>query len=92
MSYKFVFNFNSTVNGLLLSLGEEEGLTAFSVWAMIFYPLMLGFLIAGWIIYGFKKPDIPESTYKNTEKWKLLLTSPFFYAFLILTVYRLILA
>lgn len=86
----FAFNFNSAVSGLLISMGGDGGMTALSVWYAIIYPLMIGFLIAGWIIYGFKKPEIPKSAYKNSEKWKLLLSSPFFYAFLILTVYRLI--
>jgi len=84
----FAFNLNGAVSSLLIS-ADEENMTGLLGWYGIFYPLMLGLFIAGWIIYGFRKPDVPKSEYSKKERFRILFSNPFLYVFVFLAVFRL---
>ncbi len=88
----FVYNFNSVILSLILQHGDEYGIAIVGLWEILFLTLMLGLFIAGLIIYGVKKPDLPKSEIPSSRKFVLLLRSPFLYVFIALAVFRLVYA
>ncbi len=85
----FIFNFSSVVQAVILQNAGEYAAIWVMVWSLLFTTLMSGFMIAGAIVYGVKRPDLPKSEYTAGEKMKLLFTSPFFYIFLVLEILQL---
>lgn len=86
----FVFNFNSVIQSLILENGGVYADVYSLVWSFLYFTLMLGFMVAGLIVYGIKKPDLPKSEFNAREKMKALFSSPFLYVFILLTAYLLI--
>ncbi len=85
----FIFNFNSVVQALILQNGGEYASIWVLIWSLLFTTLMAGFMVAGLIVYGVRRPDMPKSEYKPTERVKILLSSPFLYIFLALEAVQL---
>lgn len=86
----FFFNFNSVIQCLILQNAERYGDILSIIWGLLFTSLMAGLMIAGIIVYGVKRPDVPKSEYSAAEKIKILFSSPFLYVFLLLEAYQLI--
>lgn len=86
----FVFNFNSAVQCLILQNAGTYGEILSIIWGLLFTSLMAGLMVAGIIVYGIKRPDVPKSEYSGAEKMKILFSSPFLYVFVLLEVYQLI--
>lgn len=86
----FIFNFNSVVQCLILQNAGTYSDILILAWSFLFSTLMLGLMIAGIVIYGIKRPDVPKSEHTGGEKMKILFSSPFLYIFLALEVYQLI--
>lgn len=86
----FIFNFNSVVQCLILQNAGNFATVLNVIWSVLFFTFMLGLMIAGIIVYGIKRPDVPKSVYTGGETFKILLSSPFFYVFMALEAYQLI--
>ncbi len=86
----FIFNFNSAVQCLILQNAGTYADILSIIWGLLFTSLMAGLMVAGIIVYGIKRPDIPKSEYTGAEKMKILFSSPFLYIFLLLEAYQLI--
>ena len=86
----FIFNFNSVVQCLILQNAGVYADILNTIWAFLFMSLMAGLMIAGIIIYGIKRPDIPKSEYSWGETMKILFSSPFLYIFIVLEICQLI--
>ncbi len=86
----FIFNFSSVVQCIILENADKYADALLNVYSILFTTLMLGLMIAGLIIYGIKRPDVPKSEYTGKEKMAILLSSPFLYVFLLLEAIQLI--
>ncbi len=86
----FIFNFNSVVQCLIFQNGGAYADIVNIIWAVLFTSLMVGLMVAGIIIYGVKRPDVPKSEYSWGETMKILFSSPFLYVFLALEIFQLI--
>ncbi|MBO5247886.1 MAG: CPBP family intramembrane metalloprotease [Clostridia bacterium] len=86
----FIFNFNSVVQCLILQNGGEFADLCVIIWSALFSTLMIGLMVAGLIIYGVKRPNLPKSDLRMAQKMKILFSSPFLYVFILLEVYQLI--
>ncbi len=86
----FIFNFNSVVQCLIFQNAGAYSDILNIIWAFLFMSLMAGLMIAGIIVYGIKRPDVPKSEYSWGETMKILFSSPFFYVFMVLEVCQLI--
>lgn len=86
----FIFNFNSVVQSLILQNGGRFSSVLSNAWAILYFTLMVGLAVAGVIIYGVKKPDVPKPKYTAGERMKILFSSPFLYVFLCLEAVQLI--
>ncbi len=86
----FVFNFNSVVQSLILQNAGAQADAWIIIWSILFSTLMIGFMVAGIIVYGIKRPDLPKSEYTGGEKMKILFSSPFLYIFMALESIQLI--
>ena len=86
----FIFNFNSVVMSLLQQNGGAYGMLFTALWLCMILVTMLGFIIAGIIIYRVKKPDLPKSEYTAKEKWGMIFRCPYVYIFVLLTIVQLV--
>lgn len=86
----FIFNFNSVIQSLILQNGGQYAEVYVVIWGLLFTSLMLGLAIAGAIVYGIRKPPIPKSAFTGWQRIKILLSSPFLYIFIALSVYQLL--
>lgn len=86
----FVFNFNSVVLCLIQeNLGEfSDGVSG--IWAFLFFTLMIGFAVAGAIVYRFRMEPKAKSEYRFKDGISAMLRCPFFYVFLVLEALQLL--
>ncbi len=85
----FVFNFNSVIQCLILQNAGEYAEILILLWSLLFTTLMTGFVVAGAIVYGVRRPDVPKSEYSAGKKMKILFSSPFLYIFIVLEAVQL---
>ena len=75
---------------LLQQNGGAYGMLFTALWLCMILVTMLGFMIAGIIIYRVKKPDLPKSEYTAKEKWGMVFRCPYVYIFVLLTIVQLV--
>lgn len=85
----FVINLNSAITGLMFRLMDNQTFVfAYIIYSLLFYSLMIGFLVAGPILYGFKLPAVDKPTAQEKKgRARLVFTSPFFYVFILLFIF-----
>ena len=84
----FALNFNSAVQSLILQNAGTNGNLWILLWSVVFNLTMIGFMVAGLIVYGIKF-QAPKSEFRAGLKFKALLASPFLYIFLALEFIQL---
>ncbi len=87
----FVINLNSAIISIMLqNMDETSFVVVYVVYSLFFYSLMIGFMVAGPILYGFKLPvvDKPKAEEKKGRA-RLVFTSPFFYIFILLFIFSI---
>ena len=85
----FAFNFNSVIQCLIMQNAGRFGDFWLLLWSVLFSLTMIGFMVAGLIVYGIKFP-VERSEFKAGQKIKALISSPFLYIFLALESIQLI--
>ena len=86
----FIFNFNSVVQCIILQNAGDSATLLLAIWSILVSTLMIGFMVAGLIIYGIRRPDLPKSEFSAGQKMKMLFSSPFLYIFMALESVQLI--
>jgi hypothetical protein len=85
----FVINLDSAIVGTMSGLmSDKDFVFAYMVYKLLFYSLMIGFAVAGAILYGFKLPPADKpSAQEKKGRARLVFTSPFFYIFILLFLF-----
>ncbi len=86
----FIFNFNSVVQCIILQNGGAHSDIWILIWSLMFSSVMIGFMVAGLIVYGIKRPSVPKSEFSGGEKMKILFSCPFLYIFITLEAIQLL--
>jgi membrane protease YdiL (CAAX protease family) len=85
----FVINLDSAIVGTMSGLmSDKDFVFAYMVYKLLFYSLMIGFAVAGAILYGFKLPTVDKPTSQEKKgRARLVFISPFFYIFILLFLF-----
>ncbi len=85
----FVINLNSAIISLMSQLMDNQTFAfAYIIYSLLFNSLMIGFMVAGPILYGFKLPAVDKPTNQDKKgRARLVFTSPFFYIFILLFLF-----
>ncbi len=86
----FAFNFSSVIQCLILQNSGQHADFWNVLFSSVFTTTMIGFMVAGLIVYGVKSPNVPKSEFTSGQKFKALVTSPFFYVFISLEAIQLL--